>query len=88
MVDSGTATVARKTQRGKGPEKAQDERVAVIVLKDTPDYRNWLIGLSEATLISTATIVRDALAKWAAERGLPAPPTVPGRRRRPRGGAK
>jgi hypothetical protein len=88
MVHAGLATVARKTQRGKAPEKPQDERVAVIVLKDTRDYRDWLTGLSETTLISTATIVRDALSKWAADRGLPAPPTVPGRRRRPQGGGK
>src|SRR3954447_4704533 len=73
--DGGTALMARpKHQAGDTPE---DRRVAAIVLKDTPEYRDWLTGLSEATLIPVATIVRDALTKWAADRGLPAPPTGP-----------
>jgi hypothetical protein len=62
--------------------KPQDERVAVIVLKDSPEYRDWVVGLTTATLIPTATIVRDALAKWAADRGLPPPPSGPSRRGR------
>lgn len=56
-----------------------DDREVIIVLKDTPEYRDWFIGLSEATLIRGATIVRDALAKWAADRGLPGPPSGPTR---------
>jgi hypothetical protein len=69
--------------RRKGTDaKIQDRRVAVIVLKDTPAYRDWVVSLTEATLIPTATIVRDALSKWAADRGLPAPPSGPSRRGR------
>jgi hypothetical protein len=51
-----------------------DNRVAVIVLKDSREYRDWFNSLSDATLIDAATMVRDALAKWAEARGLPAPP--------------
>lgn len=59
-----------------------DERVIVIALKDTPAYRAWFDMLSERTLIPAANVVRDALAKWAADRGLPPPPPSVGRRRR------
>lgn len=64
------------------PPKPADDRVVVITLKDTEDYRDWVDDLSRATLIPVATIVRDALAKWAADRGLPAPPEATVRRRR------
>jgi hypothetical protein len=71
-----------KPSRKKGrPPEGAGPRVVVIVLKDTAEYRDWVVGLSEATLIPTATIVRNALANWAAERGLPAPPSRPSRRR-------
>jgi hypothetical protein len=65
-----------------------DDRVAAIVLKDSPAYRDWVTGLSQATLIPAATIVRDALAKWAAERGLPAPPSGPGSKPKPKGAVR
>lgn len=69
--------VTRTMGRKRKPTNA-DDRVAVIVLKDTPNYRDWVDGLSQVTLIPVATIVRDALARWAAERGLPPPPHGPG----------
>src|SRR4051794_14645168 len=40
---------------------SQDERVAVVVLKGTPEYREWLTGISRKSLIPAASIVRDAL---------------------------
>jgi hypothetical protein len=64
-----------------------DVRVSAVVLKDTPQYRDWLTGLSEATLIPVATIVRDALSKWAGDRGLPAPPSGASRSTRRTGAA-
>jgi hypothetical protein len=66
----------------KVEDEPVDRRVAAIVLKDTPEYRDWLTTLSESTLIPVATIVRDALARWARERGLPAPPAGPTRSQR------
>lgn len=68
----GTDLMARP-KRG-APQPPEDVRVAAVVLKDTPEYRDWLTMLSQSTLIPVATIVRDALAKWAADRGLPGPP--------------
>lgn len=61
-----------------------DDRVIVIALKDTEEYRDWADSLSEVTLIPLATIVRDALAQWAAARDLPPPPAATLRRRRRR----
>jgi hypothetical protein len=72
MFDSGSLLMAKKK---KSPGKTgEDERVAVVVLKDTPEYREWLNAISRDSLIPVASIVRDALAKWAAQRGYPAPP--------------
>ena len=72
MEAAGAVLMARP--RHKGAATPDDQRVAAVVLKDTPEYRDWLTGLSETTLIPVATIVRDALAKWAADRGLEGPP--------------
>lgn len=62
----------------------QTERVAIITLKGSPEYRDWVDSLSESTLIPLAVMFRDALAKWAADRDLPPPPPTarPGRPRR------
>jgi len=62
----------------KPPEKPSSEvvRLSVLNLKGSPEYRDWLSSLSEQSLIPTATIVRDALAKWAKDRGYAAPPKV------------
>ncbi len=70
------------TAKNKKPTPRLDDREIVIVLKDNRDYRLWFDGLSDATLIAGASIVRDALSKWAAARGLPAPPPSSGRRHR------
>src|SRR5690242_5067357 len=80
MDDGGVGLMARPKRKATGA--ADDIRVAAVVLKDTVEYRDWLTGLSESTLIPVATIVRDALAKWAAERGLPAPPGAAGKSQR------
>lgn len=60
------------------------ERVNAIALKESPEYKAWLDELADRSQIPTATIVRTALADWAAKHGHPAPPQ--GLRRR-RGGA-
>jgi hypothetical protein len=72
-MGGGGVVVMARPKRGAA-QAHEDVRVAAVVLKDTPEYRDWLTGLSESTLISVATIVRDALAKWAADRNLPPPP--------------
>lgn len=72
--DDGVAVMARPKSKRKATVAPDDVRVAAVVLKDTPEYRDWLTGLSDATLIPVATIVRDALSRWAADRGLAGPP--------------
>src|SRR5215210_7860413 len=81
MVDDGGGVRMARPKR-KADDTFDDRRVAAVVLKDTPEYRDWLPGLSEQTLIPVATIVRDALARWAADRGLPGPPSGPTRSQR------
>jgi hypothetical protein len=73
MSALGAATMAKKKAKPKEPT---DERVAVIVLKGSPEYREWLNDISRETLIPVASIVRDALAKWAKQRGHEAPPEI------------
>jgi hypothetical protein len=64
--------------RKKAPanETPKVVRLSVLNLKGSPEYRDWLAGISKESLIPAATIVRDALAKWAKARGYPAPPEV------------
>jgi hypothetical protein len=75
---AGVATVVKKkpdqrARKAAAPEPS-DERVAVIVLKGSPEYREWLSGISKESLIPVASIVRDALQQWAKGRGYSAPP--------------
>jgi hypothetical protein len=47
----------------------------VISVRGSREYKVWLAGLSKATLVPVTVIVRDAVARWAAERGhKPQPP--------------
>jgi hypothetical protein len=73
-VGGGAGLMAPPKRKAAETPTPDDTRVAAVVLKDTPEYRDWLTGLSETTLIPVASIVRDALAKWAIDRGLPGPP--------------
>jgi hypothetical protein len=57
-------------------EAMADGRVFVIHLKGSPAYKEWLDGISDETLIPVASIVRDALAKWAKRRGYSDPPEL------------
>ena len=51
-----------------------EERVAVIVLKDSAEYRDWLREVATRSYMSVATVVRVALAEFAARHGCPPPP--------------
>jgi hypothetical protein len=73
MADPGVAVMAKK-KAGKPSGSPSAERVAVVVLKGTPEYRDWLNEISKESLIPVASIVRDALSKWAKERGYPKSP--------------
>lgn len=62
----------------KAPAKIipSKDRLTVFSLKGSPEYRDWLNGLSSHTLVPTAVIARDAIAKWGKERGYIDPPEV------------
>lgn len=74
MNDAGVAMMAKKKSPTAKP--LADERVAVVVLKGSTEYRDWLNAVSNDTLIPVAAIVRDALSKWAKGRGHAAPPEI------------
>lgn len=75
MTGLGLTLVAKKKSPGAS-EPTKDERVAVIVLKGSLEYREWLNSISKDSLIPVASIVRDALAKWAVQRGYDGPPEL------------
>jgi hypothetical protein len=52
------------------------ERLTVFSLKGSPEYRDWLVAASKKTLVPNSVMVRDAIARWAADRSLPSPPEV------------
>lgn len=52
------------------------ERISVLNLKGSPEYREWLSTISRKSLIPVAAIVRDSVAKWAEARGYPKPPEL------------
>jgi hypothetical protein len=47
---------------------------SVLTLTGSKEYREWLDKLSEETLIPPTAIARDALRKWAEDRGFVTPP--------------
>lgn len=58
----------------KAPEKKAPDRVSIMGLKGTREYREWLDGLVAETSIPLTRIVRWALEDWAEARDLAAPP--------------
>jgi hypothetical protein len=72
---TGVELMARAKQRaGKPVPKPADDRVAIIHLRGTPGYAEWLAAVHRRTHIPKATIVRLALAEWAGRHGHPTPP--------------
>jgi hypothetical protein len=67
-----------RPKKGQEPkrETVPDARVAIIHLKGTPAYAEWLDDAHRKTLIPKAMIFRDALIDWAKKKGLPSPPEM------------
>jgi hypothetical protein len=68
--------MAKSKPKPAPPPAAAVERVPVLNLKGSPAYRDWLAAMSKQTMIPVASIVRDALGKWAESRGFPEPPEL------------
>jgi hypothetical protein len=66
--------MAKKKTTGR--PKGGAERLSVFNLRGSPDYKAWLDEISKRSLIPVTVIMRDAVAKWAKERGYPSPPEV------------
>lgn len=68
--------MAKKTA-AKAPAPPPPEakgQTSIITLKGTPEFRDWLAGVSKKTHIPAASIVRLGLAMWAEANGHKAPP--------------
>lgn len=70
--------VMGRPKRGvaKKVERPPDERVAIIHLKGTPAYAEWLDAVHRKTDIPKAVIIRRAIALWAERFGHPEPPEL------------
>jgi len=67
--------MAPRPKRGSAkPQKPSDERVAVIHLKGTAAYAEWLDALHRKTHIPKAALFRLAMAEWAVRSGHEPPP--------------
>lgn len=60
----------------ESPQPDAHGRVTVINLKGPQEDRDYVEELTRTTLIPAASIVRDAVAAWAKQKKLPAPPWV------------
>lgn len=56
--------------------QAADDRVAIIHLKGSPLYAEWLDALHRKTHIPKASLFRLALAEWAEKNGHSPPPEL------------
>jgi hypothetical protein len=60
-VIPGDATMARPKKGDKKAERMPDERVAIIHLKGTAAYAQWLEELFQKSHVAKATLVRLGL---------------------------
>lgn len=82
-AEAGAKTAAAPEGRAKPvpatkPEDRRSgraDRRTIIVLKGTAAYQDWLDGAAEKTRMPASVIFDVAVAKWAADNGLPEPPS-------------
>jgi hypothetical protein len=60
----------------KTAERPLDERVAIIHLKGSVEYAEWLEGFHQTTHVGKATLVRLGLIEMAKRYKYPAPPEL------------
>lgn len=68
--------MARPKRRPAQPNEAPDDRLAVIHLKGTREYAEWLDSLYKETHIPKASMFRLAMAEWAEKKGFRKPPEM------------
>lgn len=66
----------KKEAEAKAEATSPDDRVAIIHLKGSRQYAAWLEAAYRKTHIAKASIVRLALAEWAARNGVEPPPEL------------
>jgi hypothetical protein len=73
----GAETMARPTKSKATPvEPPDNDRVAIIHLKGSPEYAAWLERLHKETHIAKTNLVRLALKEWAENRKHESPPEL------------
>lgn len=72
----GEVEMGRPKKGTPPPEKAADERVAIIHLKGTQEYAKWLEEVNKKSHIPKAALFRLAMAEWAGRNGYPPPPEL------------
>lgn len=81
MAKAKPATKMTAAPKGAGEAKPENERSGradrrtIIVLKGTAAYQAWLDGAVEKTRMPASVLIDVAVAKWAADNGLPEPPS-------------
>lgn len=73
---SAGAELMGRPKKGTKKPPPPDDRVAIIHLKGTGAYAEWLEGVHHKSHIPKAALFRVALAEWAERNGYPAPPEI------------
>lgn len=73
-MQPGAAVMARPKKKAAEPTPTPPERVAIIHLKGTLAYSEWLEAAHRKTRLPKATIFRLAVEEWAARNGIVPPP--------------
>jgi hypothetical protein len=60
----------------KKARTTSQQRVVVLVLRGSREYRESVSRISRSTDIPTTRLFRKALAEWAASRGFPRLPSI------------
>lgn len=70
------ADLMGRPKKGTKKPPPPDERLAIIHLKGSGAYSEWLDAVHRKSHIAKATLFRVALAEWAERNGYPAPPEM------------
>jgi hypothetical protein len=73
MVEATLDRAMGKKKQGKAPD-LRPKQVSILLLKGSPEYREWLSRFGDFSRMPTAVLVDRALTKLAKEEGFEPPP--------------
>ena len=59
---------------------AKSARVTALALKTTPEYRDWLVEITDRESVSLSKLVKNMIEAWARSKKMPPPPPMRGMR--------